>query len=119
MSKVVIDTIERTKEYNNFIEQLKAFHARKGTTLLSEPVLGGKKIDLHKLFKDVIAAGGFEQVTKKRSWKQIGDGFDLPATCTNSAYILKGLYIRNLVNKHIYTYIYIYICIYTKCGIHC
>ncbi|CEG67775.1 hypothetical protein RMATCC62417_04154 [Rhizopus microsporus] len=97
MSKVVIDTIERTKEYNNFIEQLKAFHTRKGTTLLPEPVLGGKKIDLHKLFKDVIAAGGFEQVTKKRSWKQIGDGFDLPATCTNSAYILKGLYIRNLL----------------------
>jgi hypothetical protein len=28
--------------------------------------LGGKKIDLHKLFKDVIAAGGFEQVKKKK-----------------------------------------------------
>ncbi|KAG1462040.1 hypothetical protein G6F46_004549 [Rhizopus delemar] len=97
MSKIVIDTIERTKEYNNFIEHLKTFHNKKGTTLLAEPVLGGKKIDLHKLYKEVIASGGFEQVTKKRTWKQIGDIFDLPATCTNSAYILKGLYIRNLL----------------------
>lgn len=97
MSKIVIDTIERTKDYNNFLSHLKTFHSKKGTTLLAEPVLGGKKIDLHKLYKEVIAAGGFEQVTKKRTWKQIGDFFDLPATCTNSAYILKGLYIRNLL----------------------
>jgi hypothetical protein len=32
------------------------------TTLLSEPVLGGKKIDLHKLYQEVLAAGGFDQV---------------------------------------------------------
>ncbi|KAI9270219.1 hypothetical protein EDC94DRAFT_598475 [Helicostylum pulchrum] len=67
------------------------------TTLLSEPVLGGKKIDLYKLYREVVAAGGFDQVTKKRSWKQIGAIFEFPATCTNSAYILKGLYIRNLL----------------------
>ncbi|KAI9281905.1 hypothetical protein BY458DRAFT_498390 [Sporodiniella umbellata] len=97
MSKIVIDTIERTKDYKNFLDHLGEFHNKKGTTLLAEPVLGGKKIDLHKLYKEVIAAGGFEQVTKKRTWKQIGDIFDLPATCTNSAYILKGLYIRNLL----------------------
>lgn len=32
------------------------------TTLLSEPVLGGKKIDLYKLYREVVAAGGFDQV---------------------------------------------------------
>ncbi|KAG2205434.1 hypothetical protein INT47_007219 [Mucor saturninus] len=97
MSKIVTDVIERTDDYVCFIEELKAFHIRKGTTLLSEPVLGGKKIDLHKLYGEVVAAGGFDQVTKKRSWKQIGAVFEFPATCTNSAYILKGLYIRNLL----------------------
>ncbi|KAI8984217.1 ARID DNA-binding domain-containing protein [Mycotypha africana] len=96
MSKIVTDDIERTGEYCQFIEKLNEFHRSKGTTLLSEPVLGGKKIDLHKLYNVVIAAGGFNEVTKKRSWKQIGNGFDFPATCTNSAYILKGVYIRNL-----------------------
>ncbi|KAI8373263.1 ARID DNA-binding domain-containing protein [Blakeslea trispora] len=102
MSKIVIDPIERTEEYVSFINKLKDFHNRKGTTLLSEPVLGGQKIDLLKLYKGVVAAGGFDQVTKKRSWKQIGATFEFPATCTNSAYILKGLYIRNLVNNNLF-----------------
>lgn len=35
------------------------------TTLLSEPVLGGKKIDLHKLYQEVVAAGGFDQVSEE------------------------------------------------------
>lgn len=85
-----------------------------------EPVLGGKKIDLYKLFQAVSQSGGFDkvrdhdevrygvlnscpglflQVTKNRTWKQIGDCFEFPPTCTNSAYILKGLYIRNLVGE--------------------
>ncbi|KAI8144081.1 hypothetical protein BJV82DRAFT_608252 [Fennellomyces sp. T-0311] len=96
MSKA-IDTIERTPEYTQFIDELNQFHARKGTTLQAEPILGGQKLDLLKIFKAVLEAGGFEQVTKKRSWKHIGDSFDFPSTCTNSAYILKGVYIRNLL----------------------
>ncbi|KAG0183971.1 hypothetical protein DFQ28_000379, partial [Apophysomyces sp. BC1034] len=67
------------------------------TTLQAEPVLGGKRLDLLKIYKVVVAAGGFEQVTKNRGWKQVGDIFRFPSTCTNSAYIIKGLYIRNLL----------------------
>ncbi|KAI8064152.1 hypothetical protein BC940DRAFT_306279 [Gongronella butleri] len=97
MSKLVIDDIDRTLDYEQFIASLKEFHLSKGTTLQAEPVLGGKKIDLYKLYCAVQQAGGFEIVTKKRSWKQLGDSFEFPPTCTNSAYILKGLYIRNLL----------------------
>ncbi|KAI7849798.1 hypothetical protein BDC45DRAFT_519638 [Circinella umbellata] len=96
MSKA-IDTIERTHEYTQFIDELNDFHARKGTTLQAEPILGGQKLDLFRIYKAVMDAGGFDQVTKKRSWKHIGDAFDFPKTCTNSAYILKGVYIRNLL----------------------
>lgn len=32
------------------------------TTLQAEPILGGKKLDLYKIFKAVIDAGGFDQV---------------------------------------------------------
>lgn len=45
----------------------------------------------------VVNSGGFDEVTKNRGWKQVGDIFQFPSTCTNSAYILKGVYIRNLV----------------------
>ncbi|RUS18584.1 hypothetical protein BC937DRAFT_88593 [Endogone sp. FLAS-F59071] len=37
------------------------------------------------------------QVTQNRGWKQVGDPFNFPPTCTNSAYILKGVYTRNLL----------------------
>ncbi|KAI8883487.1 hypothetical protein K501DRAFT_219198 [Backusella circina FSU 941] len=97
MSKVVVDVIERTNEYADFINDLNTFHTRKGTTLRAEPVLGGKKIDLYKLYQAVVKGGGYSKITKKRAWKQIGNSFDLPSTCTNSAYILKGVYARNLV----------------------
>lgn len=69
------------------------------TTLQAEPVLGGRRLDLYKIFQVVAASGGFDEVTKNRGWKQVGDIFQFPSTCTNSAYILKGVYIRNLVKS--------------------
>lgn len=36
-------------------------------------------------------------MTENRGWKQVGDPFDFPPTCTNSAYILKLVYTKNLV----------------------
>ncbi|OAD76410.1 C2H2-type zinc finger transcription factor [Phycomyces blakesleeanus NRRL 1555(-)] len=92
-----VDDIERSDKYNAFIQDLMQFHSRKSTRLQTEPVLGGKKIDLLKLYESVLEAGGFDQVTKNRSWKKVGEIFQFPSTCTNSAYILKGLYIRNLL----------------------
>jgi hypothetical protein len=32
------------------------------TTLQPEPILGGQKLDLYKLFREVQAAGGYQQV---------------------------------------------------------
>jgi hypothetical protein len=40
-----------------------------------------------------------------RGWKQVGDPFHFPSTCTNSAYILKAVYTKYLV-IHIYLSIY-------------
>ncbi|KAI7853836.1 hypothetical protein BDC45DRAFT_145451 [Circinella umbellata] len=62
-----------------------------------EPILGGKKLDLLRIYKTVMDAGGYEKVTQNRGWKQVGDPFDFPPTCTNSAYILKAVYIKNLL----------------------
>ncbi|KAI8378227.1 hypothetical protein EDC96DRAFT_493997 [Choanephora cucurbitarum] len=90
-------SIERTAEYDKFIDELKAFHDRKGTILQVEPVLGGKKLNLLTIYKTVIDAGGYEKVTSNRGWKQVGDPFNFPATCTNSAYILKAVYTKYLL----------------------
>ncbi|ORZ15258.1 hypothetical protein BCR42DRAFT_416739 [Absidia repens] len=55
------------------------------------------KKDLYMIYNAVMAAGGYEQVSHKKAWKQIGEPFRFPNTCTNSAYVLKALYTRNLL----------------------
>jgi hypothetical protein len=35
------------------------------TTLQSEPILGGQKLDLLKLYKEVMASGGYQQVMER------------------------------------------------------
>ncbi|KAH8548593.1 hypothetical protein BGW37DRAFT_505492 [Umbelopsis sp. PMI_123] len=91
------DAIDRTPEYNRFMGELREFHKRHGTFLQAEPVLGGKKLDLLKIWQRVQEAGGFEQVTQSRTWKQVGDPFNFPVTCTNSAYVLKAVYIKYML----------------------
>jgi hypothetical protein len=79
-----IEAIERTLEYENFMKELRDFHDRKGyilsswkirdffffllfiisTALQAEPVLGGKKLDLLRIYKTVLEAGGYEKVRK-------------------------------------------------------
>ncbi|KAI9274069.1 hypothetical protein EDC94DRAFT_593711 [Helicostylum pulchrum] len=92
-----VPAIERTQEYEKFMNDLKKFHDQKGTVLQTEPVLGGKRLDLLKIYKTVIEAGGYEKVTLNRGWKQVGDPFNFPVTCTNSAYSIKSFYTKYLL----------------------
>ncbi|KAJ1341825.1 hypothetical protein BSLG_003598 [Batrachochytrium salamandrivorans] len=98
-SEVQDDIIDRTPEYNRFMQSLEDLHQAQGTILQREPVLGGKNLDLLKIYKMVIEAGGYELVTHERGWKKIGIPFDLPTTCTNSAFVFKQIY-----QKYLYCY---------------
>ncbi|KAK3828618.1 MAG: hypothetical protein J3Q66DRAFT_323117 [Benniella sp.] len=89
-------TIEYTEEYNRFMARLEAFHQKHGTVLNREPVLGSQRLDLLKVYKLVTAHGGCEKVTAERGWKRITLPFNFPPTCTNSAYVMKSVYVKNL-----------------------
>ncbi|TPX66839.1 hypothetical protein SpCBS45565_g04167 [Spizellomyces sp. 'palustris'] len=92
------DAIERTPEYEQFMKQLEDFNRAQGVSLQREPVLGGKRLDLYRIYRWVVEAGGYEQVTAARGWKKVTDPFNLPATCTNAAYVVKNLYQKYLYN---------------------
>ncbi|KAJ3286479.1 AT-rich interactive domain-containing protein 2 [Rhizoclosmatium sp. JEL0117] len=92
------DGIERTPEYYDFLTQLQQFHDAVGTTLQQEPILGGKKLDLYRIYLGVKAAGGFEKVSEEHGWQKIANPFEFPPTCTNSAYVIKRAYKANLYN---------------------
>lgn len=51
------------------------------------------------MYKSVLEAGGYEKVSQERKWKQITTPFNLSATCTNAAYVVKQLY-----QKYLYKY---------------
>ncbi|TPX61326.1 hypothetical protein PhCBS80983_g01135 [Powellomyces hirtus] len=92
------DAIERTPEYDAFMKEIDEFNKSFGVTVQREPVLGGKRLDMYRIYQWVIEAGGYDQVTTARGWKKITDPFNLPATCTNSAYVVKQLYQKFLLN---------------------
>ncbi|PKY43897.1 hypothetical protein RhiirA4_341432 [Rhizophagus irregularis] len=78
------------------MKSLEDFHKSHGTTLQREPVLGSKKLDLYKIYRMVIANGGCEKICAEKAWKKICEPFNFPQTCTNSAYVMKNVYIRFL-----------------------
>ncbi|KAJ3008751.1 Chromatin structure-remodeling complex protein rsc9 [Thoreauomyces humboldtii] len=92
------DIVMRGPDYDAFIKDLEAFNLPLGVTLQKEPIMGGKRLDLHVIYTRVLEAGGYEAVTSARGWKRITDPFNLPTTCTNSAFIVKQLYQKYLYN---------------------
>lgn len=97
-NRVLSTDIEKTLEYDAFIEELSEYHQkrrlvvleRKGfgvvadaratelcrTTLTVEPELGRKLLDLRKLYEKVTALGGYDKVTeeKGRARHQLREG---------------------------------------------
>ncbi|KAI2609725.1 uncharacterized protein GGS25DRAFT_485961 [Hypoxylon fragiforme] len=70
---VYIHEIDRTPEYNEFIQKLTAFHEKRGTAFEPEPRLptmhGHVNVDLLKLYKAVIAKGGYDELNKvQKAW---------------------------------------------------
>ncbi|RYO85790.1 hypothetical protein DL766_003746 [Monosporascus sp. MC13-8B] len=80
-----IHQIERTQEYDEFIKKLTEFHEKRGTSFEPEPRLptmhGHVHVDLLRLYKAVIAKGGYDELCKvQKAWgalaNELGMYFD-------------------------------------------
>ncbi|KAI1490766.1 hypothetical protein F5X96DRAFT_634581 [Biscogniauxia mediterranea] len=70
---VYIHEINRTPEYEEFIQKLTAFHEQRGTPFEPEPRLptmhGHVNVDLLQLYKAVIDKGGYDELNKvQKAW---------------------------------------------------
>ncbi|KAI0102992.1 arid/bright DNA binding domain-containing protein [Nemania sp. FL0031] len=70
---VLVHEIDRTPEYNDFIQKLTAFHEKRGTAFEPEPRLptmhGHVNVDLFKLYKAVLDKGGYDELNKvQKAW---------------------------------------------------
>lgn len=98
-------SIDRTPEYEAFINKLKEFHQERGTKFDPEPKVGTGQIDLLKVFNYVVDNGGYDKISdEKLLWKNVA--FELGIRTHNEnqiGFILKSAYYRYLAAYEIRT----------------
>jgi len=61
------------------------------------PSIGGKELDLCKLYKAVYQRGGSVQVSTRKLWKEIVNEFSIPSSCTSASFTLRNHYNKCLL----------------------
>ena len=97
--------IDRTPEYEKFIEDLRAFHAARGTQFDPEPKMGNMNVDLLKLFNYIVECGGYDKVSEEKlMWRKMCEGLGLMRhNAPADAYTLKQIFYRQLAAYEIKT----------------
>ncbi|XP_062109154.1 high mobility group B protein 15 isoform X2 [Humulus lupulus] len=85
-----------------FMDTLEKLHSSNGTKFMI-PIIGGKELDLHKLFLEVTSRGGIEKISNDRRWKEVTAVFNFPSTATNASYVLRKYY-NSLLRNYELTY---------------
>ncbi|EFJ38629.1 hypothetical protein SELMODRAFT_35436, partial [Selaginella moellendorffii] len=95
---------EVTRDPVLFMDTLCKFHEAMGSRM-SSPRMGGNQLDLYRLYQEVTARGGLEQVIKDRLWKDIKAVFNFPRTTTSASFVLRKYYTSLL---HHYEQVYFF-----------
>ncbi|KAI3746899.1 hypothetical protein L6452_09341 [Arctium lappa] len=74
-----------------FMDVLGKFHAAMGTKF-KIPIVGGKDLDLHRLFMEVTSRGGIKRVLEEKKWREVTNCFSFPPSATNASFILRKYY---------------------------
>lgn len=100
-------TIDRTPEYEKFIQELTEYHAKRGTSDVFEPTpkVGILHVDLLKLFKLIMEHGGYDKVSdEKLAWRRMASILGLFShNEASTAFNLKTVYYKNLAAYEIST----------------
>lgn len=86
------DVVANATRFRAALERL---HAHMGTRL-KVPIIGGKDLDLHQLYKEVTSRGGIDKVKAENRWREVTASFIFPATATNASFMLKKYYMSLL-----------------------
>ncbi|KAK1389783.1 High mobility group B protein 15 [Heracleum sosnowskyi] len=78
-----------------FMDTLGKLHATMETKFMI-PVIGGKNLDLHRLFIEVTSRGGIWRILNEKRWKEVTAIFSFPSSATNASFILRKYYLSLL-----------------------
>lgn len=98
-------TIDRTPEYEEFIQTLKAFHEKRGTNFDPEPKVGALHVDLFKLYHYIVDRGGYDKISdEKLAWRRMCEGLGLmTSNPPAAAFGLKSIFYKYLAAYEIKT----------------
>lgn len=98
-------SIDRTPEYEDFINKLREFHTERGTRFDPEPKITPYQLDLLKIFNHVVQSGGYDRITdEKLAWRRVCAELGIRATNeAAAAFSLKTAYYKNLAAYEIRT----------------
>lgn len=95
-TKIFIETDEDREKSRLFKEELLKFNTLHGRENFKVPQIGGKELDLYRLYKEVLNRGGSILVSENKQWKEIVNALELPASCTSASFTLRNHYNRCL-----------------------
>ncbi|OMO72102.1 hypothetical protein CCACVL1_17943 [Corchorus capsularis] len=89
------------EEQAAFVKDVEAFHKEKNLEF-KHPKFYKEDLNLLKLWRAVIKLGGYEQVTSCKLWRQVGESFNPPKTCTTVSWTFRIFYEKALLEyeKH-------------------
>uniref|UniRef100_A0A7N0R871 Uncharacterized protein n=1 Tax=Kalanchoe fedtschenkoi TaxID=63787 RepID=A0A7N0R871_KALFE len=84
-----------------FIRELESFY-RERAMEFKPPKFYGEPLDCLKLWRAVIQLGGYDRVTGAKLWRQVGESFNPPKTCTTVSWTFRIFYEKALLEyeKH-------------------
>ncbi|GLT94561.1 hypothetical protein SLE2022_122970 [Rubroshorea leprosula] len=89
------------EERAEFMKELETFH-KENSLEFKPPKFYGEPLNCLKLWRAVIKLGGYDLVTASKLWRQVGESFHPPKTCTTVSWTFRIFYEKALLEyeKH-------------------
>ncbi|XP_030975092.1 AT-rich interactive domain-containing protein 6-like isoform X1 [Quercus lobata] len=84
-------------EQSAFMKELENFF-RERSMEFKPPKFYGETLNCLKLWRAVCRLGGYDKVTSCKLWRQVGESFKPPKTCTTVSWTFRGFYEKALLD---------------------
>ncbi|GMY11051.1 AT-rich interactive domain-containing protein 6-like [Fagus crenata] len=85
------------EEQSAFMKELEIFF-RERSMEFKPPKFYGEGLNCLKLWRAVTRLGGYDKVTSCKLWRQVGESFKPPKTCTTVSWTFRGFYEKALLD---------------------
>ncbi|KAK6116813.1 hypothetical protein DH2020_049443 [Rehmannia glutinosa] len=84
------------EEQTTFMKEIESFYREKAMDF-KPPKFYGQPLNCLKLWRAVIRLGGYDRVTGSKLWRQVGESFHPPKTCTTVSWTFRIFYEKALL----------------------